>query len=311
MKTLVIGAGAVGGYFGGRLLEAGQDVTFLGRPQRAARLAQAGLAIQSPAGNLHIPNPPTIQADAAHAPFDLIVLSCKAYDLEDAIRSFAPFVGPDTIILPLLNGMGHLDRLEAQFGAQAVLGGLCLISSTLDADGRILHLNDMHTIAFGERDGVRTDRISAIAAMFSGAKFTAKLSDAVMQEMWEKWVFIATLAGITCLMRASVGDIIAAGGGDLSTALLAECTAIAAAQGFPPSDIALQRNRTLFTTQGSPMTASMLRDIEGNGRTEAEHLLGDLMRRGEAQGIAAPLLRTAYLHVAAYEARQARSAKAG
>ncbi len=311
MKTLVIGAGAVGGYFGGRLLEAGQDVTFLVRPRRAARLAQDGLVIQSPSGNLHLPNPPTLQAGVAHAPFDLIVLSCKAYDLEDAIHAFAPFVGPDTVILPLLNGMRHLDRLEQLFGAKSVLGGLCLISSTLDEAGRILHLNDMHTITFGERDGMRTDRIDAIAAMLSSAKFTAKRSDAVMQEMWEKWVFIATLAGITCLMRTSIGDIIAAGGGDLGTALLAECAAIATAQGFTPGDAALQRSRTLFTTARSPMTASMLRDIEGNGPTEAEHLLGDLLRRGEALGIAAPLLRIAYLHVATYEAKRARLAKAG
>jgi 2-dehydropantoate 2-reductase len=310
MKTLVIGAGAVGGYFGGRLLEAKRDVTFLVRPGRAARLAETGLVIKSPAGDVQTPNPPTIQADALHEYFDLILLSCKAYDLEDAIRAFAPAVGPDTLILPLLNGMAQLDRLDQHFGAASVLGGLCLISSTLDSQGQILHLNDTHMLTFGARVEAQTSRLRSIEAEFAEANFAPNLSDAILQEMWEKWVFIATAAGITCLMRAPIGDIIKAGGGDLATTLLDECAAIARQQGFAPRPAALHRSRAMFTTPGSPLTASMLRDIEGNGRIEAEHMLGDLLRRNEAQESASSVLRIAYIHAAAYEARRARLANA-
>jgi 2-dehydropantoate 2-reductase len=306
MKTLIIGAGAIGGYFGGRLLEAGRDVTFLVRPGRAARLAETGLVIQSPHGDVHIDNPPMVQADALHDIFDLIVLSCKSYDLDDAIASFAPAVGPDTVILPLLNGMSHLDRLERQFGPHAVFGGQCLISSTMDAQGRIIHLNDVHALTFGERDGTLSSRARSIEAEFSGAKFDAHLSDNILQDMWEKWVFIATAAGITCLMRASIGDIIAAGGGDLAVQLLHECAAIAGAQGFAPRPAAFARNLALFKTPGSPMTASMLRDVEAHGRTEFEHVLGDLIRRAATPPDVQSILRTAYLHLGAYEARRTR-----
>ena len=171
MKTLIVGAGAIGGYFGGRLLEAGEDVTFLVRPRRAEQLSGTGLKIQSSIGNFHFPSPPTVLAEALHETFDLILLSCKAFDLDDAIVSFTPAVGPATMILPLLNGIAHLDCLESKFGAQAVLGGQCMISSTMDTEGRIIHLNNLDLLTFGERDGTVSDRANLIEAHFSKAKF--------------------------------------------------------------------------------------------------------------------------------------------
>ena len=123
MRILVVGAGAIGGYFGGRLLQAGSDVTFLVRPKRASELASAGLVIRSPAGDVTLKNPPTVQADKLAETFDVVLLSCKAFDLEDAIKSFAPAVGPKTAIIPLLNGMLHLDVLDKKFGADRVLAG--------------------------------------------------------------------------------------------------------------------------------------------------------------------------------------------
>jgi 2-dehydropantoate 2-reductase len=306
MRILVVGAGAIGGYFGGRLLEAGRDVTFLVRPRRAAQLARGGLSIRSPSGNVDLPAP-TVQAAALREPFDLILLSCKAYDLADAMDSFAPAVGPDTGILPLLNGMRHLDLLEERFSAGAVLGGWCAISTTLDPEGRVLHLGDMQSLSFGECDGAATERVQAIASVFAGAKFEVRASDAILQEMWEKWVFIATAAGITCLMRSTVGDIVAAGAADLATSLLDECAGIAAREGFAPRAAAMQRNRAMFTAAGSGFTASMLRDVERNAPTEWEHVLGDLMRRGDIpDGLYTPL-RIAHAHLAAYEARRVRT----
>ncbi len=250
---------------------------------------------------------PTVQAEQLHEPFDLVLLSCKAYDLADAMQSFAPAVGPDTAILPLLNGMRHLDILDERFGPGAVLGGQCVISGTLDEDGRVRHLNDSHLLSFGARDGSGTARIKAISSVFAGAKFEARASDVILQEMWEKWVFIATGAGITCLMRASIGDIVAAGGSDLATALFDECAAIAARHGFPPREAAVRMSRTMYTAAGSGFMASMLRDIERDARTEADHVLGDLLRRGGDQGASRGLLRIAYTHLAAYEARRART----
>jgi 2-dehydropantoate 2-reductase len=305
MRILVVGAGAIGGYFGGRLLEAGRDVTFLVRPRRAAELARTGLAIRSRLGDIDIAAPPTVTATGLAAAFDLVLLSCKAYDLDGAISSFAPAVGPDTAILPLLNGMHHFDILNARFGAERVLGGQCLISTMLDPEGRILHLVDTHSLTFGEQRGQRTARTDAIAATLANARFTLQLSDDILQEMWEKWVFIATTAGITCLMRAAIGDIVAADAADLATSLLEEAAGIAASQGFAPRAAFLERTRAMITAPGSPITASMLRDIERGAPVEADHILGDLLRRG-GDPSRASLLRIAYAHAKAYEARRAR-----
>jgi 2-dehydropantoate 2-reductase len=308
MRILVVGAGGIGGYFGGRLATAGRDVTFLVRPARQAQLARTGLAIRSPTGDLDLANPKTVTADRLNEAFDLVLLSCKAYDLDGAIDAFAPAAGPDTAILPLLNGISHLDRLDDRFGPGAVLGGLCMISTILDPDGRVLHLNDSHTLSFGERDGALSPRIDAIAAMLGRAGFNAMPSPSILQEMWEKWVFIASLAGITCLMRAAIGDIEAAGAADLAEALLAECAAIASHAGFPPRAAALRRSRAVVTARGSGMTASMYRDIERGQRIEADHLIGDLLGRAADPAQPGSLLRVALAHLKAYEAKRAREA---
>ena len=309
MRTLVVGAGAIGGYFGGRLLEAGRDVTFLVRPRRAAELAKSGLVIRSRFGDATLSKPATILAENLRETFDVVLLSCKAFDLEGAIASFAPAVGPETVILPLLNGMRHLDVLDERFGRDRVLGGQCFIAVTLNEQHEIVHLNETHDLSFGERDGSRSDRVEAIASVLSNAKFNAHLSERIIPEMWEKWVFIATSAGITCLMRAAVGDIVAAGAADHATTLLNECAAIASQQGFPPIVSSIQRTRATLTMSGSGLTASMLRDIERRAPIEADHIIGDLLRRGDEQAGASPLLRIVDAHLKAYEARRAREVK--
>jgi len=306
MRILVVGAGAIGGYFGGRLLQANRDVTFLVRERRAAQLRETGLVLRSPMGDLHVPGPPVVLSSQLRRPFDLILLSCKAYDLDNAIESFAPAVGPGTTVLPLLNGMKHLDVLDKRFGAEAVLGGLCLISTTLDADGRILHLNNMHGLRFGERSGQRSQRVEAIAAQIEGAPFEGRLSDHILQAMWEKWTFIAAAAGITCLMRSAIGDIGAAGGADSAAKIYEECAQIAAENGFPPGEQARQISIKSQTTSGSLLTASMLRDIESHRQTEVDQILGDLLRRRQKPSNGLSILEMAHLHVMAYEARRKR-----
>ncbi len=306
MRILVVGAGAIGGYFGGRLVQANRDVTFLVRERRAAQLRETGLVIRSPAGDLHVPGPPVMLASELRRPYDLVLLSCKAYDLEDAIESFAPAVGPGTTILPLLNGMKHLDTLDARFGAGAVLGGLCLISTTLDPEGRILHLNNMHGLRFGERDGRRSQRSEAIAAQIEGARFDGRASEQILQAMWEKWAFIAAAAGITCLMRAAIGDIQAAGGAEAAAQIYEECARIATENGFAPSERSRQISLESQISAGSLLTASMLRDIESHGRTEVDQILGDLLRRRKSPVSGLSLLSLANLHVEAYEARRKR-----
>lgn len=308
MKILVVGAGAIGGYFGGRLLAAGRDVTFLVRERRAAQLAKTGLVIKSKLGDVSLPSPPTVSAEALTGPYDVVLLSCKAFDLEGAMTSFAPAVGSETTILPLLNGLAHLDALGRRFARKNVLGGQAAISLTLDGEGRILHLNDTLAISFGELGGAASARVATLAAEFAAGGIQAGQSEAILQEMWEKWAFIATAGGITSLMRGTVGDIAAGGGAPLAKALYDEIATIAAANGHPLRPAAVERSKATLTTAGSPFTASMARDVEGGLRTEADHVIGDLL--GRQKGGDYPMLTVAYAHLKTYEARRAREAKA-
>jgi len=302
MRVLVVGAGAIGGYFGGRMLQAGCDITFLVRPRRAAELAAHGLVIKSPNGDVTLKDPPIVQADTLKDPFDVVLLSCKAYDLDDAMKSFAPAAGPQTSIVPLLNGMHHLDVLDARFGRERVLGGLCAIAVTLNEAREVVHLQPMQSLAFGERDGTMSERVRAIANIFASGKFGASASANILQEMWEKWVFLATLAASTCLMRTPLGNILAAPGGkDFLLGIFDECRAIAAAEGYPPRAPFVERTLAMLTAEGSPLNASMFRDIKAGQPVEADHVIGDLIARADRAKVPAPRLRVAYTHLKAYE----------
>ncbi|HZY13783.1 MAG TPA: 2-dehydropantoate 2-reductase [Beijerinckiaceae bacterium] len=302
MRILVVGAGAIGGYFGGRMLQAGRDVTFLVRSKRAAELATAGLVIKSPNGDVTLNSPPAVQADKLNDKFDVVLLSCKAFDLKDAVKSFAPAVGPQTAIVPVLNGMLHMDVLDQAFGRERVLGGLCAIAATLNERREVVQLQPMQSLTFGERDGKLSDRVRAIADMMASGNFGSAASEQIVQEMWEKWVFLASLAASTCLMRASVGHILAAPGGkDFILGMLDECSQVAVAEGYGPRAPYLERVRGMLLAEGSPMTASMFRDIKAGAPVEADHVIGDLIRRGDAAKVPVHRLRIAYTHLKTYE----------
>jgi 2-dehydropantoate 2-reductase len=313
MKVLVLGAGAVGGYFGGRLAQSGADVTFLVRPARAQKLAQAGLAIKSPLGDANFAVRTVLQ-EAVRPDYDLVILSCKAYDLEDAIAALGGAMGPDTLVLPLLNGMAQLARLEQAYGKARVLGGTCYIASTLDADGSILHLGKFQGITCGARPGNHAHAaalLQALAQAYARVPLECKLSADIEQDMWEKYVLLASLAAMTCLMRASVGEILEAADGEaLMRETLSACVATAAAAGHAPRAESLQRTEGMLFARGSAFTASMLRDMESGGRVEADHIVGDMLRRARKAGVDARLLATAYCHLQAYEARRRRGAAA-
>ncbi len=315
MRTLVVGAGATGGYYGARLSEAGADITFLVRPARAARLASEGLKVASPLGDLHLREPRTITAAGLPqaGAFDLVLLSCKAYDLDAAIADVAPAVGEGTAILPVLNGMAHLDALDTRLRRREGPRRKLRHRGDADAGGHDpAHERAVqHHLRRARRRHDRPHRLVDALMKSAAPKFQPRLSDRIELEMWEKWVFLATLASGTTLMRAAIGDIVAAPGGTaFLTSLHEECTAIAAASGFAPREKVASGARGQLTAAGSTFTASMLRDIEGKGRIEADHVIGDLIARGQAQGIATPMLDLAYTGLKAYEARRARETKA-
>jgi 2-dehydropantoate 2-reductase len=304
MKILVIGAGAVGGYFGARLARAGRDVTFLVRERRAEQLRKTGLMITEPETSFTV-QPKLLLASELRAnteAFDMVLLSTKAYSLDAAIEDFAPAVGANTVILPLLNGIKHLDTLAARFGEDKVLGGSTRISATLDDDGRVIsmdkHLHDLH---FGEIDKQHTDRIQAIDATLKGCGFDAELEPDILAFMWNKWTILSALAAITCTLRGSIGQVAAAPGGvEIEQEMLAESVAIATANGYPPPAPFLAAVKARITEAGSDLTASMYRDMMKGAPVESDHVLGDLLAR--KHDVNAPLLRAAYVQLSVYMA---------
>jgi 2-dehydropantoate 2-reductase len=306
MRILILGAGALGGYFGARLLAAGRDVTFLVRPRSAQQLAERGLRVLSPShGDVWIQHARTVQAQELHEPYDVVMLSCKAYDLAGSMDSIAAAVGPQTIILPMLNGMAHMAQLDARFGQERVLGGTCFISAVRDPDGTIRHLNDRDGLFFGDRNDPASDRMEQLKATMAGCNFTSQLRPVILQDMWEKWSFLATLAGATCLMRATLGDIQSVDA-TFAVRMYAECCDIAAAAGFSPALEFRTVHRSILSKPGSNLTASMLRDLEDGAAVESHQILGDLLGYGSRYGIASPLLQVAHNHVRCYQLRRLR-----
>src|SRR5882757_9136577 len=303
LRILIVGAGAVGGYFGGRLAQAGRDVTFLVRPSRAKQLAQDGLRIISPHGDAVL-TPKLITAEEIDTPYDVVFLSVKAYALEAAMNDFAAAVGPETIIFPVLNGMRHIDILTKRFGEHAVIGGVCLVAAEIDHQGRIVQLADFQRLVYGERNGETTPRPKALDATLQGAGFDARLSPEIMQVMWEKWIQLASLGAITCLMRGTIGEIVAApGGADLSIDVVNESAAVATACGHKPSEKVLSRHAAAMTAPGSSLTSSMYRDLRKGAPVEADHILGDFIQRGDAHKVATPLLKAAFVNLRVYQDR--------
>lgn len=302
MRSLILGAGAIGGYMGARLIEAGGDVTFLARGNRLAQLRSDGLTVKSALGNVTLPAPVDTSRLTRDAPH-LIVIACKAPALDGALTALAPYVGDGTRLLPILNGVAHLDLLQRRFPGAVILGGLTHGALTLRADGVIDHLSPFFSVTLGLAPRGRDTIADDFVTMFSSNGADARGSDHILQDMWNKFVFLTTLAAATCLMRASVGTILATDDGRaVMTELYDECLSVARAEGFPPDDADMSPYEKSLLETGSPLTASMLRDIVNGFHTEADHIVGDMLARARQHDIPAPILRLAYTHLQCHEA---------
>lgn len=303
MRLLVVGAGSTGGYFGGRLAKAGRDVTFLVRPARAAQLRSEGLRISSPHGDLTLA-PKLVTAEEVIAPYDAILLSVKAFSLSAVLQDLGRAVGVETMILSVLNGMKHVDILRERFGATVVVGCVCRISAMLDEKGHIVQLTDLQDLSYGEFDGEPSERLKKVDGFMQGAGFNARLSSTIEREMWEKWVLLASLGAITCLMRGDIGEVSTASGGEgFALRLLEEVTVVARVAGCAPSETFLDTTRAMLTAKNSRLTSSMYRDLKQGRPIEAEQIIGDLLTRACQFNISTPLLAAAYTHLSVYQRR--------
>ena len=307
MKTLILGAGAIGGYVGGRLHQSGADVTFLVRPARNEALARDGLVIKSTKGDI-TQKVKTIVKGGDGGPYDVVLLTCKAYDLDSATNAIAPAVGANTTVVPLLNGMRHIDVLAAKFGDARVVGGLARVGVAMNDKGEILHTSPFAAISFGERDGKPARPVLVeLDAAIKKSGVDGGLHQNIVQDLWDKWIMLCTLAAMCCLMRGTSGDILEADEGQaIVLETVEECRKVAAAAGCDPGDKGMVTVRSFLTQKGSKFAASMLHDLEKGSMVEADHAVGDMIARARKAGIATPNLRMAYAHLQVYLARRAR-----
>ncbi len=311
MKILIIGAGGVGGYLGARLLQAGADVTFLVRENRKRQMDERGLIVRSPLGDFSGPVR-AISGSELEPVYDIVVLATKAYHLNaDLLGDLKKVMREGCYILPLLNGMQHMDWLDAAFGREAVFGGLCRISMVLEDDGALRHLGGGDNYVFGKRGDGGGDLLDSLKDLASKSRLDFHVSPDIEQAMWEKFFTLVTFAGATCLMRAPIGCIVSTTEGRAFIfELLNEAVGVAREAGYtsPPSVYHFFGKRLLDPS--SQLTSSLLRDIEAGNPIEADHLIGDFYRRGRTFGLPMPLFRLAWVHMeSVLNRREMKSAK--
>ena len=306
MRLLVLGAGGIGGYYGGRLAEAkAAEVTFLVRPKRREQIVRDGLVIESPHGDARFPVQ-TVLAEELKPGYDMVLFTCKAYDLDSAMDAIAPAMDGKTAVVPQLNGMAHLDALDKRFGKPQVMGGVAQINAQLRRDGTVAHMDTLARIVFGERDRKPSERSQALADAFAKTKVDARLSSNIEQDMWEKVVFLSALAATTCLFRGTVGQIMSSPGG--REAMMRAITAnieIATREGFPPRPASVEFATKRLTDPEGTWNASMMRDMEAGNPVEADHIVGWMLERARKHKVDDTLLSLAFTHLKTYEARRA------
>ncbi|MBM7603515.1 2-dehydropantoate 2-reductase [Metabacillus crassostreae] len=301
MKVLVVGAGAVGGYFGGRLAESGVDVTFLVREKRQQQLKENGLKIKSVHGDYSFSPKTIVSTDLSHEKYDVVIIGTKSYHLQNAIEDIKHFVAQETVIIPLLNGIKHIDVLKSTFLENQVIGGLCFVESTVDQDGVIIQSSKTHDFVYGEFTGIETDRIQKINEAFSQTKASIRKSDTILKDMWHKYMFISGLSGITTLFRSSIGPIREAKYGlEMIENLFLEIGSIMRGIGAPIDDHIENLQLHKINEMSYDMKSSMQRDMEKKESIEGEHLHGHLLTLAKENNIHTPYLKMTYSNLSTY-----------
>ncbi|EJL85364.1 ketopantoate reductase family protein [Pantoea sp. GM01] len=299
MRILVVGAGATGGYFGARLAQAGRDVTFLVRERRFQQLQQTGLVLKTPGGTEVIP-PQLARASTLNGHFDLIILTVKSFGLDQAMNDIAPAVGPDTLIMPILNGMRHIDTLRARFGDK-VIGGLCKINATLGENGEVMQMTPLHRLYYGALDGNNDARLQRIDETLRAAQFDTIFSDNIISELWEKWLLLSTLGAVCCIARGNTQQVLNSNGGEaLLQTIFGEVLAVLSAEGYQQRPAVTAKIYETLNNSQAAMTSSMYRDLTQGFEIEADQVIGDLLVRGARSGIVTPLLNAVYVNLQVY-----------
>jgi 2-dehydropantoate 2-reductase len=297
LRIAIMGTGALGGYFGGRLAEAGEDVVFIARGRQLAALRDGGLRIFSPRGDLRL-RPVRATADPTEiGPVDLVFFTVKLWSTEEAAGQIAPLIGPGTAVMSLQNGVDANEVLARVVGREHLMGGVCYIAASLDESGAVRHGGQLARVIFGEPGGAKTRRAEAFLAACERAKagFDAELSADIDRVIWEKFVFIVGLSGLTALTRGPIGPV--RSDPDTRAFLLdvmREAVAVGRAKGIDLSPDFAEQRLAFMDTLPPGMTSSMHNDLERGNRLEVAWLSGAVVRLGRAAGVPTPANRAVY-----------------
>ncbi|MEK6751461.1 MAG: 2-dehydropantoate 2-reductase [Chloroflexota bacterium] len=296
MKIAIFGSGGVGGYFGGRLAQAGQDVTFIARGAHLAAVTESGLRVDSIGGDFAVHPARATDSPQSMGHVDLVILATKAWQLDSAIEQMKPLVGAGTMILPLLNGMEHMDVLLAAFGREHVLGGLCRLSAFVAAAGHIRHVGIPPFITFGELDNSKSARVGSLREMFSALNgITVDVPADINVAMWEKFVFISGTSGVGAFTRQPIGEFRA--NPETRTMLfnaMNETAAVARARGIPLSESFVSDTMKRIDTIQPDVMASMQKDMMEGRPSELNEQTGAVIRMGRAVGVPTPTHEAIY-----------------
>ena len=289
MRIAVVGAGGVGGYFGGRLAAAGADVHFLARGAHLQAMRQNGLRIISPKGDVHVPRINAADDPAAIGPVDVVLFAVKLYDTEPATKLLPPLIGSGTIVLPFQNGVDGVDIVRRAVGSSHAGGGTCYVSAAIAEPGVIKHTAMDHLI-FGELDGSRSERLELLLAACSTTNFQSTLSTNINVDIWTKFTRLSVLSGMTTVTRSPLGIIMQ--DPDLRGMLkgaVAETLAVAHAKGIAVRDDMVEDVATAYDALPPQTKASMLVDLENGRRLELPWLSGAVSRIGNEMGVPTPI----------------------
>jgi 2-dehydropantoate 2-reductase len=295
MRIAVIGAGGVGGYFGGRLAQAGHDVTFVARGAHLAALRERGLVIESGLGNATVRTATFTDDVAGIAPCDVVMLCVKLWDVESAVAQVAPLVARGGVVIPFQNGVDAPDIVGRAVGPAHVLGGIAYIAATIREPGVIAHTGTMARLVVGAFPGGDAAAAKAFCEACARAGIDVELATDIRRALWEKFCFLSAMAGCTAVARVPVGDV--RGDPDLRAtfvAALTEAWTLGRARGVPLADDYPARQTAFLDGLPAAMRSSMLNDLVAGNRLEAPWLSGALVRMAAESGIAVPVNATLY-----------------
>ena len=296
MKILILGAGAIGGFFGAHLMKSGANVSFLVREKRKDELKKSGINIFSINGELKV-NPKLLDKNLSGQHFDVIILTNKSYDLIESIREIKPYVNK-TVIIPLLNGMAHYEILDKEFGKEKIFGGTAYISTAMNNYGSIQQITSRASIKFGPRTQKNINIANEFYEICKETEFECDFSDHIELDLWRKYVLIGATAASTVLFQKPLGEICdTTYGKSLIIEIHEECKKIVLSKGYDIGIEATNYNLKLITDKDSLLKASMLRDFESGKKTECEHILGYLIELAERNNLQCDLIKAAHTRI--------------